>query len=641
MNRFQRIKWILLDACLAALALSLAYLQRFLPLQIGLMVEPAWREYFSQALFIVPVFVMVRVLLFVYFDLYRGVSRFAGAHELYQVILSVSAGTLALLLWSLGVRSMETTRYVFGDIPTSVPLGVVAMDWLTCLVLIGGARMAVRMWRLTRFNSAAAIHNVLIVGAGDVGELVARNFLHNPQMGFRPVGYIDEDPVLQGRQIHGLPVFSSLDELPDLIEGNNIVEVLVATRKPSLPFLNRIVEICETRHVGFKIVPAVSDVMQERVSINQIRPVEIEDLLGREPVDLALDEDMNYLKDEVVLVTGAGGSIGSELCRQILRNDPHLLIILGRGENSLFEIALELGRGSDKEKIALEIADIQDVDRLEKIYERYHPTIVFHAAAHKHVPLMELHPQEAVKNNVIGTFNVAFLAKRFGVKRFTFISTDKAVHPTSVMGATKRVAEMSVSALSRDSEETVFLSVRFGNVLGSRGSVVPIFRRQIADGGPVTVMHPEIERYFMTIPEATNLVLQAGAIGDNGQLFLLDMGQPVNIADLARRMITLSGYEPNVDVDIEFVGLRPGEKLKEELLTDNENLAPTVHHKIFSTRVHIPDLEEVKEWLRRFNEIIYNGTPPEVVDLLREIVPEYTPDLAARPDKRQESERNG
>ncbi|HNY25768.1 MAG TPA: nucleoside-diphosphate sugar epimerase/dehydratase [Candidatus Sumerlaeota bacterium] len=625
MEHLRRFKWVLIDFLLVALALVLAYTLRMMPLQAGLAPDSEWKTYLSQALVILPIFSLVRVGLFYAFGLYRGVSRYAGVHELRLVILALVFGTLLLLSWCY-VAPLLGERFGWPEfLARRVPWPVVAVDWMGCLIFIGGARLISRLWYLTRFDSSAAIANVLIIGTSDVGELVARNFLQNPQMGFRPVGFVDEDGAMIGRQIHGLKVLGEVENLPGLIQEHHVSQVVVALHKPSLQFLNNIVSVCETAHVGFKIMPAVSDLMKERISVNQIRPVEIEDLLGREPVDLTLPDDQNYLRDETVLITGAGGSIGSELCRQIKRCHPSRMILLGRGENSIYEIATELKFRIDDPSLALEIADIQDVDRLEQVFLRYRPTVVFHAAAHKHVPLMELHPEEALKNNIIGTFNVAFLSERMGVKRFIMISTDKAVHPTNVMGASKRVAEMVVAALSHQSHGCCFLAVRFGNVLGSRGSVVPLFKKQIAAGGPVTVTHPEVERYFMTIPEASNLVLQAGAIGQNGQLFLLDMGEPVRIADLARRMITLSGYEPGVDIEISYVGMRPGEKLIEELLTSEEDLAVTDHPKIFSTRVDNPTFEEAKAWLKEFDYLAHEGRPDAIIAALRRVVPEYQP----------------
>jgi FlaA1/EpsC-like NDP-sugar epimerase len=492
-----------------------------------------------------------------------------------------------------------------------------------------------RLWNLIRISRGTAIHNVLIIGAGDEAATLARGFIRNPQIGYMPIGFVDEDESVWGKHIHGLTVYGGLKDLPAVIEKRDVSEVLVAIPHPSLRYLNQVVEMCENVHVSLKMIPAVSDLMKDRVSISQIRNVEIEDLLGREQIDMILPEEMNYFRGETVLVTGAGGSIGSELCRQISRCQPSRLLLLGRGENSVYEIANDLMLRKELVDIVQIIADIQDVERMRAVYEKYRPTVVVHAAAHKHVPLMQWHPGEAVKNNIFGTFNVAFLAKEYKVRRFICISTDKAVRPSSVMGASKRVAEMIISALSRDSE-TIFIAVRFGNVLGSRGSVVPLFRKQIAAGGPVTVTHPDVERYFMTIPEAVNLVLHAGALGENGQLFLLDMGEPVKIVDMARRMITLSGYEPEVDIDIRFTGLRPGEKLREELLTRNENLSPTDHHKIFATRVEKPELEQVKSWLRRLDQLVAEQDDAATVEELRLIVPEFV-DEASRANQAEAS----
>ncbi|MBN1867074.1 polysaccharide biosynthesis protein [Candidatus Sumerlaeota bacterium] len=641
----EKIKWILLDSALVAFAFLAAYLMRFLPVKLDMLKEeyaPDFALYLRQALYLIPFFIVLRVLAFHLFDLYRGIARYAGMHEMRQIVLAVTSATAVLIAWDVasGLFGRLATLPGTGSpgIPSFVPWPVIAADWMGCLILVGGARMADRMWRLTRFNSAAAIHNVVIVGAGEVGELLARHFLQNPHIGFRPVGFVDENEKTWGRHIHGLTVYGGVEDLPGLIEETGIVEVIVAVSKPPLKLIDRIVEICERAHVGFKIVPAVSDVMAERVSISQIRNVEIEDLLGRESVDLTLSPEMNYVEGETVLVTGAGGSIGSELCRQILLDKPRRLLLFGRGENSLYEIATELHCTPSRDDMKILVGDIQDVTRLQQVFERYRPTVVFHAAAHKHVPLMELHPAEAVKNNVVGTFNVAYLATKYKAKRFILISTDKAVRPSSVMGVTKRVAEMIVSAFSRDSE-TGFIAVRFGNVLGSRGSVVPKFRKQIAAGGPVTVTHPEVERFFMTIPEAVNLVRQAGALGSNGQMFLLDMGEPVRIADLARRMITLSGFEPGVDIDIEYIGLMPGEKLKEELLAASEDLQPTEHPKIYRTNVEQPTLEQVKSWLKTLTQLLESPHPAALIEELQRIAPDYTPSEACRaPDERLDTE---
>ncbi|HBF33946.1 TPA: hypothetical protein DDW35_05230 [Candidatus Sumerlaeota bacterium] len=624
--RNKKVRWMLLDAFLSVSSLILAYILLFYSFRYAGSSHDArtiFQQYFAQALQIVFFAMLLRGILYYTFDLYSGISRYAGLHELRQIGVSVSSGTLVLIVWNFATFYVFKYKEFSQNVPTWVPVPVLVFDWLACVMLLGGSRMAKRMWNLTHLARRAGVENVLIIGAGDVGELASRSFIQNPQFGFRPVGYVDDDKNLWKKQIHGLPVLGGVQHLPDLIQHHQITEVIVATPKPSLHFLDAIVAICERAHVGFKIVPAVSDLMTERVSINQVRNVEIEDLLGREPVDLALKPESNYLKGEVVLVTGAGGSIGSELCRQIIAANPRRLLVLGRGENSVYEITTELNFKHHASNVVQIIADVQDAARLESIFTQYRPTVVFHAAAHKHVPLMELHPGEAIKNNVFGTFNVAHLSHKMGVKRFILISTDKAVRPSSVMGATKRVAEMIVSAFSQESKTTQYMTVRFGNVLGSRGSVVPLFRRQIAVGGPVTVTHPDVERYFMTIPEAVNLVLQAGAPGMNGQLFLLDMGEPVRIADMARRMIALSGFEPGQDIDIQYTGLRPGEKLKEELLTHTENIIQTAHSKIFATEVDKPRLETVKNWLRRFDEVVSTQDNAQVLRELMRVVPEF------------------
>ncbi len=629
MRKVFRLRWLGLDALIAAGAFLVAYAVllsafRFMPDTSEL--AGSIINYTHQALVFVAVVAFLRVFVFWLFGLYRGMSQFAGIYELKLIILATSIVTLTLVAWNFASNFILESPKIPGlNVIAWIPLSVIFVDWLCCIFMTGGVRIIRRFFRISRFNSGAAIHNMLIIGADHLAENVARNFLHNPQLGYRPVGFIDEDEDLIGNQIHGLRVLGTLESLPQHVQMYKVSDVVVALRSPSLQFLNRVVEVCEAAHVNFKIIPSPSDVMEDRVAIHQMRAVEIEDLLGRDQVDLRLAPEKNYLKNEVVLVTGAGGSIGSELCRQILDAEPKKLILLGRGENSVFEIAMELGYHYNHDKLELEIADVQDVDRMIQIFKRHNPSVVFHAAAHKHVPLMEMNPLEAVKNNIIGTYNVGMMSNKFKIKRFTMISTDKAVRPTSVMGVSKRVAEMIIASLSKDSTETDYLSVRFGNVLGSRGSVVPLFRKQIAAGGPVTVMHKDIERYFMTIPEAANLVIQTGAIGQNGQLFLLDMGEPVKIADLARRMITLSGYEPDVDIEIQYVGLRPGEKLTEELLTDGEDVTPTEHPKIMSTRIQAPDLEEVKSWLIGFQELIAEGNDRMAIERLRGIVPEYKP----------------
>ncbi|MHB1702465.1 MAG: polysaccharide biosynthesis protein, partial [Acidobacteriaceae bacterium] len=412
------------------------------------------------------------------------------------------------------------------------------------------------------------------------------------------------DPEKEGFLIHGVPVLGPRSVLPDVIRAQQVNEVIIALPMASSSAVREVVSLCTPLGVELKTLPSMHELIDGKVSISQIRNVEIEDVLQRDSVQLDMDAISGYLTGETVLVTGAGGSIGSELCRQIVRFKPKRLLILGHGENSIYEIDLELGRMGAEADIVPIIADVQDLNRIDQVFSNYRPGVVFHAAAHKHVPLMEANPEEAVKNNVFGTRNVAEAAHRHGSKRFVLISTDKAVNPANVMGASKRVAELVVQELSRRSS-TTFVAVRFGNVLGSRGSVIPLFKRQIAQGGPVTVTHPDMTRYFMTIPEAAQLVIQAGAMGQGGEIFLLDMGKPVRILDLAVDLIRLSGFEPYVDIPIEFVGVRPGEKLNEELLTSVETTVATKHNRIVVAKQQADGIEGLPDWLAHLEEMAH------------------------------------
>jgi FlaA1/EpsC-like NDP-sugar epimerase len=423
-------------------------------------------------------------------------------------------------------------------------------------------------------------------------------------------------------------VEGGISELSRVIRRHEVEDVLVAMKNISPEKLREIVSACADANVRFQILPSVQDVMSGRVSLNQIRPVEIEDLLGREPVKLELADDANYVRGKTVMITGAGGSIGSELCRQLLQLEPKCIIMFGHGENSIYEITQELRRAGHKDKICSVIGDIRDEPKLRLVVEKFRPQIFFHAAAHKHVPLMEAHPEEAVKNNVAGTRNVARLADEIGAERFIMISSDKAVRSTNVMGATKRLAEMIVFCMAQKSK-TLFTAVRFGNVLGSRGSVVPLFRNQIAAGGPVTITSPDVTRYFMTIPEAVSLVIQAGSMNQQRRLFLLDMGKPVRIVDLARNLIRLSGFEPDRDIEIVYTGLRPGEKLKEELLTEGEDVKSTGIGKIFMTEPEEVDSERLREQLEELEALAMTNNADGVKEKLRELVPDYGPEELA------------
>jgi FlaA1/EpsC-like NDP-sugar epimerase len=438
------------------------------------------------------------------------------------------------------------------------------------------------------------------------------------------VGFVDDNPELHGRKIHGLRIFGGLGQIDRALEDTGAREIIVALPSPSPRQMKEIADRCTRQHIRIQRLPSVEEMLDGSGALERLRPVKIEDLLGREPVRLKLDGEDNYLRGQRVLVTGAGGSIGSELCRQILPCQPAQLILLGRGENSLYEIATELDFSFQNETLALVLADIQDPRKMSQVFAQYKPTVVFHAAAHKHVPFGEIAPEEMARNNVFGTQNVGRAAIEAGVKRFILVSTDKAVHPTNVLGASKSVAETIVAALDAESD-TEFLAVRFGNVLGSRGSVIPLFLRQIEAGGPVTLTDPEMTRFFMTIPEAASLVLQAGAIGRGGQLMVLDMGEPVRIADLARNLITLAGFDPDTDIPIRFVGARPGEKIHEELLTDQEGLEKTTHGKIFVTQFEKPDVDGLNKELIALRQAVEDGDGQAAREAFRRLVPDFHP----------------
>ncbi len=465
-------------------------------------------------------------------------------------------------------------------LPRSIPL----IDGMLTLMAVGGSRFSVRLAERWRRRGSPGGKRVLIIGAGDAGRMIAREMQNNPQLGLEPVGFIDDDPNKQGMKIQGLPVLGDRERISEVVRDYKPRQAIIAMPTAPGKTIRRFVELCQQAGVETKTIPGIYELLSGRVSVSQIRDVRIEDLLRREPVKIETDQVARMIRGKRVLVSGAGGSIGAELCRQALQHGAAELILLGHGENSIFHITRELlSVLQSPVSIVPVIADIRDRRRLQSIFEKHRPHIVFHAAAHKHVPLMECNVAEAVTNNVLGTQCLIEVAEQTDVERFVLISTDKAVNPTSVMGATKRVAEKLVEAAAARNGR-VFVAVRFGNVLGSRGSVVNIFREQIARGGPVTVTHPDMRRYFMTIPEAVQLVLQAAAIGQGGEIFVLDMGEPVPIVELARDLIRLSGLEVGRDIDIEFIGARPGEKLFEELFAEGEVCQRTQHEKVFVCR---------------------------------------------------------
>ncbi|MFC1782975.1 polysaccharide biosynthesis protein, partial [Planctomycetota bacterium] len=508
-----------------------------------------------------------------------------------------------------------------------VPYSVMLLDWGGTVVMVCGVRLAIRLYyEETETKAAGRLTRLLIVGAGNAGEVLMREIHRKPEVRYEVVGFIDDDPKKQGVRIHGISVLGNTDQIKEIAQDRNIDEIVIAMPSATHKQMRQVVKRCEGTKLRFSTVPDLVEIASGKVSVSQIRNVDINDLLGREPVKLDDDLISGFINNKVVAITGAGGSIGAEMCRQVMQYGPKRLLLIEQAENALFDIGRELESKFGGIEIQSCICDIIDRKRLEALFERYGPEVVIHAAAHKHVPLMELNPGEAIKNNVRGTQNIAAAADKYHVKHFLMISTDKAVNPTSIMGSSKRLAEMLIQSLNQRSK-TNFVMVRFGNVLGSNGSVLPIFQRQIAQGGPVTVTHPEMRRYFMTIPEASQLVLQAAAMGQGGEIFVLDMGEPVKIADLARELITLSGFRVGEDIEIEFSGIRPGEKLFEELATTGENMQPTRHPKISIWKNVPPEEKILQNALDKLLPAADRGDRKEIIQLIKEIVPEYIGDV--------------
>ncbi|NLW58977.1 MAG: polysaccharide biosynthesis protein [Firmicutes bacterium] len=572
--------------------------------------------YRSNWLYYAVLVTSLRMVCFYVFGLYNSLWGYSSLPEMIQIIKAITASSVLIYL---------VDQVIFNPSPP-IPKSIHFISLVINLFMVGGSRLAIRLRQemLNIFeNRKKQRRRVLVIGAGQAGALIIREMQQQPTP-YLPVAILDDNFNKIKRYLHGVPVVGSIKQLPQAVREYQIDEVLVAIPSAPKKRLREIVALARETGLPIRIIPGLLAAGNVKVTLDQVREVQIEDLLGREPVKLNVEEIAGYLKGERVLVTGAGGSIGSELCRQVARFEPECLLLLGRGENSIYEIDQELKETFPALRKTPVIADVRDRGRLEQIFREYRPTVVFHAAAHKHVPLMESAPDEAVKNNVFGTRNVAELSDKYGVKRFVMISTDKAVNPTSVMGATKRVAEMLIQLLARKSK-TKFCAVRFGNVLGSRGSVIPLFQHQIAKGGPVTVTDPEMVRFFMTIPEAVSLVIQAGAMGEYGEIFILDMGEPVKIVDLAHDLIRLSGLVPGEDIKIEFCGIRPGEKLYEEILTSEEGTNATRHERIFVSKPNDLDPELFWEDLTYLEKWVATADRVKVVAKLKQMIPRYTP----------------
>jgi FlaA1/EpsC-like NDP-sugar epimerase len=519
--------------------------------------------------------------------LYKKAWEYASVGELFIIIKVI---TLSILL----------TAAIQQILVGGIYFRLLAITWMLHILLIGGTRFGWRIYRDSLIKPDSPKKRTLIVGAGSAGTMVARQLLHGKDVELMPVAFIDDDVKKQNLDILGVPVVGGIEHIEETAERLHVDNIVIAIPSLSKKELNAIFEECTKTKAKTQIIPMLEDLVIGKVSVSQFRDVQVEDLLGREPVELDIDSISESITSKVVLVTGAGGSIGSEICRQICKFNPEKVVLLGHGENSIYSIEMELRDtyGESEIEIATEIADLQDKNKMLSIMRAYKPQVVYHAAAHKHVPLMERNPEEAVKNNIIGTINLAKAASRYEVETFVMISTDKAVNPSSVMGATKRLAEMMIQYMDR-ANSTKFVAVRFGNVLGSRGSVIPRFKKQIQAGGPVTVTHPEMVRYFMTIPEASRLVIQAGALARGGEIFVLDMGEPVKIVDLANNLIKLSGNSVE-EIGIEYSGIRPGEKLFEELLKEDEVQEQQIYPKIYIGKTAELYIEEIEELIKNY-----------------------------------------
>ncbi len=569
-------------------------------------------------------FLAVKLPVFALFRLYRGWWRYVGISDLISILRASLVSTLVIVvLWFLViVRGAGPIHWSFTGM-ANISQGIFMADMFATVLILAGLRMIIRLYyEEFRTVEAGRLKRFLIVGAGNTGEALLRDIHRMPVAEYEVIGFIDDDPSKQDISIHGIPVLGTVEQLPEICKKRNIEEIAIAMPSATHQELRRVIQVCEGTKIRFRTVPALTDIASGKFRVSQIRDVDINDLLGREAVQLDLDLIETFARDKTILVTGAGGSIGSEMCRQLCNFKPKLLLLLEQAENPLFYIERELRREYPDVSLQAIVCNITDRLRVNEVFSCFKPEIVIHAAAHKHVPLMELNPGEAIKNNVLGTRNVADAADAHGTGNFVMISTDKAVNPTSIMGSSKRIAEMYIQDLNRTSK-TDFVTVRFGNVLGSDGSVVPIFKKQIAEGGPVTVTHPKMKRYFMTIPEASQLVLQAASMGKGGEIFVLDMGEPVKIVDLARELITLSGFRPGEDIEIVFTGPRPGEKLFEELSIVGEDMQRTRHPKI-SIWKNIPiDRQRLRKNIDELLEIAKTQNHSEIVNQIKKLVPEY------------------
>ena len=580
-----------------------------------------YQGYISNALLMIPLYIACHLICFYLFKLYHRIWKYAGIKEM----LSIVGANICGMLLHLGLRSLLVAA---GGTPMVLSRLLMLLICFFNIFFIAAIRLFVR-WAAYQVEKAdkendTEFKRVLIVGAGDAGNIILRDLRQRDHR--KVVGFIDDDPVKQKQIMNGVPVLGTRHDIEHIAYDKGVQEIIIAIPSMEIEDLNELAELCSNAgpNVTVKVLPSFFTTMDEAsINYQNLRPLQIEDLLNRDPVKLDMVTFGKYLEGKTVLVTGAGGSIGSEICRQVLRRKPKQLILLGRGEGSIYEINRELQEQAEtKDQVVPYIMNIANQEGMEEAFRKFRPQVVFHAAAHKHVPLMEYQPEEAVLNNVVGFVNTAEPAGQYGVERFVLISTDKAVNPTSVMGATKRLTEKLGQALNKKYPNTKYMAVRFGNVLGSRGSVVPLFKKQIEAGGPITVTHPDITRYFMTIPEASQLVIEAGSLGEGGEVFVLEMGKPVKITDLAKNMIKLSGHVPGKDIKIEFTGLRPGEKLFEELMTAEEGTEVTTHAKIRKAILSDEDPHVLKQ---QYDKLIALQDGDAIIEQMKQMIPTYKP----------------
>jgi len=572
------------------------------------------KEYFVSVIpKTLPLLILIKLLFFYFFGLYSGLWRYVSIGDLWKIFLANAVSSVTFF------SAVVFYHGLFG-----FPRSVIIIDFILCLGFVSGVRFFARLIRETaKIDLFQKRRKAIIIGAGDAGVLTLKECQNNPVMDLEVVGFIDDDTAKKGHSIYGVKVFGGRKIIPDFVASLEVEEIIIAIPSVKGDAIRDILSYCEQTDAKIKIIPGLDKILTGRLEVKP-RAIKPEDLLGREAVEIDESEISSYIKNKRILVTGAGGSIGSELCRQIARFSPEHIIFIDNHENYVYYLGVEFNTKFRHIKYNTVIGDIKDISVLRGIFSKYKPQVVFHAAAHKHVPLMEENPSAAVKNNVIGTRNLIYASSHYGVERFVLISTDKAVNPTSVMGATKRIAEKILQAKSKKSR-TKFMAVRFGNVLGSSGSVIPLFKKQIEEGGPVTVTDPEVKRYFMSIPEAAQLVLQAGALGSGGEIFILDMGEQIKITDLAENMIALSGLKVGKDIEIKFIGLRPGEKLYEEILLDKEKDKVTKNEKIYVTTPENFDPSKIRKDIRELGKLASIMDEEKIIKKLKEMVPNYVP----------------